>query len=231
MFQDRITRASVALLMVALGLVALGLFAGGTATAGVEVLQDQGLSFSDEKGGFRLLSVTGTGTPEDPITVTEEVTGPGDPVLVIRGFSSEFGNRAQTFHTAGFAMKKIAINRTGKTWRSYRVELREVETRTSNYEDGLSFGQNAAAADSYTGSANFPDAERTYEPEDSITYGGAAVPPDGIATMQFIITDMSPVHTFYLFQQPMEPISQLETPPPVTKSVAKLVQLMKTGLR
>lgn len=171
------------------------------------MLQDQGLSFSDEKGGFKLLSVSGSGTPDDPITVTEEVTGPAAPVLVIRGFSAAFGNRTGTFHTAGFAMKKIVINRTDKIWRSYRVELREVETRTSDYEDGLSFGQSAALADGYTRSAVFPNAERVYEPEDSVTFSGGEVPPGGTAILQFMVTDMSPIHTFYLFQQPLQPIA------------------------
>jgi hypothetical protein len=182
-------------------------------------LQDQGLSFSDEKGGFRLLSVTGSGTPQDPITVTEEVTGPAAPVLVIRGLSAAFGNLTGTFHLAGFAMKKIVINRTDKTWRSYRVELREVENRTSNYEDGLSFGQSAARADSYTRSPTFTNAERVYEPEDSITFNGGVVPPGGTAILQFIITDMSPVHTFYLFQEPVQPITERRLPAAATRLV------------
>ena len=33
-----------------------------------------GLRFSDELGGFRLISVTGSGTASDPIVVVEEIT-------------------------------------------------------------------------------------------------------------------------------------------------------------
>jgi len=175
-------------------------------------LMDQGLDFSDERGGFRLVSVTGTGTVNDPITITEEVTGPNDPILIIRGFSAAFGNRIASFHTAAFAVRKIVINRTDKTWRSYRVELREVETRHSDYSDGLSFGQNASISDDFTGSSVFASAQRINEPEDSITYSNGIVPPGGKAVMQFVISDMSPIHQFYLFQEPAEPISQLETP-------------------
>lgn len=180
-------------------------------------LTDQGLSFSDERGSFRLVSVTGTGTPEDPITVTEEVIGPGQPILIIRGFGMEFGNPAHTFHSTGFAMKKIAINHTGKAWGSYRVELREVETRHSNYGDGLSFGQGDAGASTYASSTTFPESNITYEPEDSVTFSGAEVPPGGTAVMQFVITDMSPVHQFFLFQQPTEPLAQRDMPTPDTQ--------------
>ncbi|HWU00740.1 MAG TPA: hypothetical protein VN229_24085 [Terriglobales bacterium] len=175
-------------------------------------LMDEGLDFSDERGGFHLVSVTGTGTIMDPITITEEVTGPNDPILIIRGFSAAFGNRIATFHTAAFAMRKIVINRTDKTWRSYRVELREVETRHSDYSDGLSFGQSASVSDDFTGSSVFSSAQRINEPEDSITFSNGVVPPGGKAVMQFVISDMSPIHQFYLFQEPAEPISQLETP-------------------
>lgn len=188
-----------------------------TASAAAIEISVQGLSFSDEKGGFHLISVTGQGTPEDPITITEEVTGPAEPVLVIRGFSASFGNRTRSFHTASFAMKKVAINHTNKPWRSYRVELREVETRPSNYEDGLSFGQGTAVADSFTKSPIFPDAERINEPEDSITFSGNEVPPGGTATMFFIVSDMSPVHRFFLLQHPTDLISEKEMPTPIVK--------------
>jgi hypothetical protein len=62
----------------------------------------EGITFSDEKGNFRLVSVTGKGTTDDPFVVKEEITGPNDPVLVIEGFTREFGNRVGTQHTAAF---------------------------------------------------------------------------------------------------------------------------------
>ncbi|HVJ43904.1 MAG TPA: hypothetical protein VM639_20550 [Dongiaceae bacterium] len=191
----------------------LGLLLMRAAPAEAVDLEDQGLHFSDERGGFHLLSVTGTGSIGDPITVTEEMTGPSAPILIIRGLSAGFGNRVNSFHTAAFAMTKIIINRTDKVWQSYRIELREVETRPSDYSDGLSFGQNSAVAKDFTASPNFPDVERIFEPEDSITYTGGEVPPGGSAILQFVISDMSPIHEFYLFQQPTAPISQRDAPP------------------
>jgi len=213
MQQHPILRQASALLIVASCLSALV-----SSRARAVDLMDQGLDFSDERGGFRLVSVTGTGTVADPITVTEEVTGPNDPILIIRGFSAAFGNRIASFHTAAFAMRKIVINRTDKTWRSYRVELREVETRHSDYSDGLSFGQSASVSDDFTGSSVFASAQRINEPEDSITFSNGVVPPGGKAVIQFVVSDMSPIHQFYLFQEPAEPISQLETPPAPTRS-------------
>ena len=42
------------------------------------------LTFSDELGGFKLLSVTGSGSFLDPIVIVEEIMDVGPAVLVIR---------------------------------------------------------------------------------------------------------------------------------------------------
>ena len=169
----------------------------------------EGLTFSDENGGFRLLSVTGIGTLSDPIVVTEEITGSQDAVLIIKGFSREFGNRIGSHHIAAFAMTKIVINRTDKVWQNFQMELREQPTRHSPYEDGLSFGQNSRIAVVYT-SSSFPNAQRFDEPEDTLGFSGAQVPPGGSAMFRFIISDMSPTVKFYLFQEPLQPLSRIE---------------------
>jgi len=166
----------------------------------------EGLTFSDELGNFRLVSVTGKGTLEDPFVVKEEITGPNDPVLVIKNFSHDFGNRVGTQHTAAFAMQKIVVNKTTKTWQGFQIELREIQNRPSTYEDGLSFGQASQLADDYVQSS-MPNSQRLDEPEDSLGFGGASIPPNGQATFRFIISDMSPVYRFYLVQRPQEPLS------------------------
>ena len=58
-----------------------GLLWAGTAL-GVEITQE-GLSFSDEGGGFTLKSVTGRGSLDDPYVIVEDVVGPRQAVLVI----------------------------------------------------------------------------------------------------------------------------------------------------
>jgi len=166
----------------------------------------EGITFSDELGNFRLVSVTGRGSAEDPFVVREEITGPNDPVLVIKGFSRDFGNRVGTQHTAAFAMRKIVVNKTAKTWQGFQVELREIENRPSTYEDGLSFGQGSQVADDYVKSS-MPNSQRLDEPEDSLGFGGADIPPGGEATFDFVISDMSPIYRFYLIQRPQQPLS------------------------
>ena len=49
-----------------------------------ETWSTAGLSFSDELGGARLLSASGTGTRDDPIVLIEEIVGAGPAVLVVR---------------------------------------------------------------------------------------------------------------------------------------------------
>ena len=179
---------------------------GAASAAQADPITVEGLTFSDELGNFRLVSVTGKGTLDDPFVVKEEITGPNDPILVIKNFSHDFGNRVGTQHTAAFAMEKCVTNKTTKTWQGFQVELREIQNRPSTYEDGLSFGQASQLADDYVQSS-MPNAQRLDEPEDSLGFGGADIPPGGTATFRFIISDMSPVYRFYLVQRPQQPLS------------------------
>jgi hypothetical protein len=182
------------------------LLLAGVGTAAADPVTVEGITFSDELGNFKLVSVTGKGSLEDPFVVKEEVTGPNDPVLVIKDFTRDFGNRVGTQHTVAFAMVKIVINKTGRSWQGYQVELREIENRQSTYEDGLSFGQASTVADQYVNS-NLPHSQRLDEPEDSLGFGGDSILPGAEATFRFIISDMSPLYRFYLVQRPQQPLS------------------------
>jgi hypothetical protein len=174
-----------------------------------EITHD-GLSFSDEGGGFTLKSVSGRGSLDDPYVVVEEVVGPREAVLVIRGLK-RVGNRIGTHHIAGIAVNKVVINRSQDVWQNYQMELREVSTRHSPYEDGLSFAQNTVLAGAFTASS-FPDLQRYDEPQDTLGFSGSTVKPGESAQFSFLITDMSPVERFYLYQQPLQPVSELEPP-------------------
>ena len=179
---------------------------GGSSDAWADPITVEGITFSDALGNFRLVSVTGTGRGDDPFVVKEEITGPNDPVLVIKNFTREFGNRVGTQHTAAFAMEKIVVNQTGRAWQGFQVELREIENRPSTYEDGLSFGQASVIADQYV-TSSLPNSQRLDEPEDSLGFGGDSILPGGKATFRFIISDMSPLYRFYLVQRPQQPLS------------------------
>jgi hypothetical protein len=183
----------------------------------VEITQE-GLTFSDEIGGFTLKSVTGKGTLDDPYVVVEEVTGPREAVLTISGLK-QVGNRIGSHHIAGIAMTKIAINRSKDTWLNYQLELREVVTRHSPYEDGLSFAQNTVIAGAFTASS-FPTMQRLDEPQDTLGFSGKSVSPGERAEFNFLITDMSPIGKFYLFQQPMQPVSDAAPQPRAVQQAA-----------
>jgi len=98
------------------------------------------------------------------------------------------------------------VNKTGRSWQGYQVELREVDNRPSTYEDGLSFGQASILADQYVNS-DLPHSQRLDEPEDSLGFGGDSILPEAAVTLRFIISDMSPPYRIYLVQRPQQPLS------------------------
>jgi len=170
----------------------------------------EGISFSDEEGGFSLKSATGSGTIEDPFVVVEEIYDRRQAVLVIRGMRG-FGNRVGGLQASAMAIRKIVINGTPDIWQNFQLELREVQTRHSPYEDGLSFGQNTELAAVYTASS-FPDLQRFDEPQDTLGFSGKTVAPGESANFQFIVSDTSPIGKVYLYQEPLQPVSRIETP-------------------
>jgi len=189
---------------VALGLALLGaLLAAGPAAA--KSLTVRGISFSDELGGFTLDQASGSGTPADPFVIVETVTGPQHPVLVIRGLSSAFGNLIGSQHAAGFAMRKIVINRTDHRWLRYQVELREELNQQSDYGDGLSFDQGSQNRKEH--SDVFAGVQDIDEPFDAIIFSNGDVAIGGKATFEFAITDSSPVDLFYLLQEQLDQVA------------------------
>lgn len=177
--------------------IALGL--GGVAEA--ETLSSAGVSFSDQLGGFRILSVSGSGSFDDPFVVTEEITGPQEAILVVTGLGATFGNRVGTHHLTGFALKKIVINRTADVWNLFEMELRETLDHQSPYGDGLSFGQASEVGRPFTSSV-FGYNNEVEEPYDSVAFRDGTVRPGEAVSFSLIVTDTSPVSPFMLLQQP-----------------------------
>jgi hypothetical protein len=170
-------------------------------------LSAAGLTFSDELGGFTLVSVSGTGTIDDPFVVVEEITGPQEAVLVIRGFSAAFGNRVGTHHLTGFALKKVVTNRTADVWNLFEMELRETLAHRSPYGDGLSFGQASAVGRPFTSSA-FATTDEIDEPYDSVAFHDGSVGPGEAVAFNLIVTDTSPASPFLLLQQPTRIVAE-----------------------
>jgi len=164
-------------------------------------LSSAGITFSDELGGFSVTSVSGSGTLSDPFVVAEDVTGPQEAILVIKGFSAGFGNRVGSHHLAGFALEKVVTNKSGDDWNLFEMELREVLDQQSPYGDGLSFGQASSVGRPFTSNV-FPLNNEVDEPYDALSFHGGVVRPGETVTFHLIITDTSPVSPFLLLQQP-----------------------------
>jgi hypothetical protein len=132
-------------------------------TAAAAPMSIGGLTFSDELGGFSILTATGSGTIDNPFVVVEEMDSLQDTVLVIRGLAPDFGNRIGTQHLTGFALKKEVINSTGCDWNLFTIELRKRLDVPSPYGDGLSSGQGSPIGRPFT-SSTFAACDVTDEP-------------------------------------------------------------------
>ena len=164
-------------------------------------------------GGFSVTSVSGSGTLSDPFVVKEDVTGPQEAILVIKGFSAGFGNRIGSHHLAGFALEKVVTNKSSDDWNLFEMELREVLDQQSPYGDGLSFGQASSVGRPFT-SDLFPLNDEVDEPYDSVSFHGGVVRPGETVIFHLIITDTSPVSPFLLLQQPSKIVATGPRPAP-----------------
>jgi hypothetical protein len=158
-----------------------------------------GYSFSDELGGFRLKSATGSGTPRDPIVVVEELEEAAPVTLVIRRKNEAGGPRREAY--APLVMVKVVLNSSDRVWAGFEVELQEILRKPSTYGDGLSFNQFGAQAKDVS-SDSFADNNRLYEPYDRIRFERGHVDPDATVRFRITITDPTPRAEFYLVQDP-----------------------------
>lgn len=176
-------------------------------------LSTGGFTFSDELGGFRLLSVSGIGSADDPIIVEEELTGIGPVVLVIR--RNVTGNRADPWARNGvwtaIYLTKVVHNRSRRIWSGFELELQEKLHQPSIYGDGLSFDQGRAVPVEVRSDA-FARNRRLFEPYDRIRFEDGSVDPDATLRLEVHITDPTPVNEFYLVQDPQILYAGLDTP-------------------
>jgi hypothetical protein len=203
-------------LVVTLTAVCVG---GSLAAAQIQAaeLAAGGFSFSDELGGFRLISASGAGTPGDPIVLIEEIEEAAPVTLVIRhGAGSGFSRPPLTRLT----LVKIVVNRSRRVWGGFEVELQETLRQPSVYDDGLSFNQ-VGARPPDAGSDSFADNNRLFEPYDRIRFQNGHVDPEGRAEFRVTITDPTPIPEFYLVQDPQ--LLSAELPPRRTFAEADML--------
>lgn len=172
-----------------------------------------GYSFSDERGGFRLLSASGGGTYGDPIVLVEEILGTGPAVLTVRRIPPE-PNQQGTIPAPpilSLAVIKIVINRSSRVWGGFDLELQEALSQPSPYGDGLSFDQ-MRSFDEMARSDSFATSRQLSEPYDRVRFAQGSVDPGAAARFNFYITDPTPVPEFFIVQEPR--LLMARTPPP-----------------
>lgn len=160
-----------------------------------------GLVFSDELGGFRLLSAGGRGTASDPIILIEEITSLTPAVLVVRQVVSETTRSPSD----GFLLRsliKVVVNKSAWRWSGFDLELRGENGRASVYSDGLSFDQLSAMATPLY-SDLFGAIRAEDEPFDRLRYDQGRVEPDQTVQLAFNLMDLNPRSLFYLAQEPI----------------------------
>jgi hypothetical protein len=158
-------------------------------------------SFSDELGGFRILSVTGAGTKSDPIEIDEELDVAAPVTLVIRAAGQLHRSTGGAFH-----LRVVAVNKSGLAWIAFEFELQEIRGKPSDFDDGLSFGQTNPNPD-FISSDRFARFESLFESFDRLRFENGHTDPQDQTELGFFITDVTPVAEFYLVQDPRVPFS------------------------
>lgn len=166
-----------------------------------------GYAFSDERGGFRILSASGRGTKADPIVLVQEFASASPVTLTIRAI----GPIRPFTHDEGGAdgvirLVVVAVNGSGLAWTEFEFELQETPGRPSPYGDGLSFDQSRRDGDEIVSDA-FGRFDRAFEPSDRLRFEDGFVDPGKQARFAFLIRDFTPVAEFYLVQDPRIPAS------------------------
>ena len=160
-------------------------------------------SFSDELGGFRILSVTGSGKKDDPIEIVEALGRPTPVTMVIRAAVPSLLN---TTMPSALYLRVIVVNNSGLAWIGFGFELQEILGKPSDFNDGLSFSQTNPDP-ALVSSSQFSHLESRFESFDRINFDDGHVDPLAAAAFAFPVTDVTPVAIFYLVQEPRIPSS------------------------
>ncbi|MET0597348.1 MAG: hypothetical protein ABWZ57_05710 [Mesorhizobium sp.] len=195
-------------------LVGAGLLLGTGAPAGAEgqtsapgIFAAGAYTFSDELGGFHILSARGTGTRNDPIVIRQELESSSPVTLVIRanGPIEPYSN-ARGVANGFLHVRAEVVNNSGQAWIEFEFELQEQLRKASVFGDGLSFDQRRSDSDNI-GSDSFADYSRDFEPYDRLLFRNGRVDPRKGASFSFLITDFTPRWQFFLVLDPRIPSS------------------------
>ena len=164
-------------------------------------------SFSDELGGFEILGVSGTGIRDDPIVIRQRFATASAVTMVIRSAQAKTDSNSYSSITNGTIYLRLeTANNSNLPWVGFGLELQEIFNKPSIYGDGLSFDQLGRRSADIT-SDRFLNFEDQFEPGDRLVYTNGVVDHRTKVTLNFLITDFTPVSKFYLHQDPMIPAS------------------------
>ncbi|WP_192183466.1 hypothetical protein [Mesorhizobium amorphae] len=162
-------------------------------------------SFSDELGGFHITGISGIGTKDDPIVITEELNSATPVTLTIRTTKPiEAFGRAGDVANGIMYMRIEVLNNSGQAWVEFQFELQEILNQPSVFGDGLSFDQRNKTPYNII-SSSFADFDRDFEPYDRLLFKNGKIDPLMTGRFEFLITDYTPRWTFYMVQDPRIP--------------------------
>jgi hypothetical protein len=165
-----------------------------------------GVTFSDELGGFVLEGASGQGSMDDPFVIVERMTSFAGGTLAFR-IDPAFGNRIGSQHSYGFALIKVIENATDLPWESFELELQSKLGVPSDYWDGLSFGQGSTADRPFT-AKGFSRVTIVDEPYDRVEFEEGKIPRGAQATLRIVITESMLLAKAYLAQRPVRPVAE-----------------------
>lgn len=189
-------------------LLGTGAFAGDDGNRPFpNVLRAGSYSFSDELGGFRLRSASGTGTHDDPFVVVQELESATPVTMVIRATKPirPFSDPRE-FATGFLAMRLEVVNNSALPWIEFGFELQERLGMASLFGDGLSFDQRITNSTSIA-SDHFRKFSRNFEPYDRLLFREGNVNHLETVDFDFLITDFTPRWEFFLVLDPRIPAS------------------------
>jgi hypothetical protein len=171
------------------------------------VLRAGAYSFSDELGGFRLLSANGKGTADDPYVLVQEFESASPVTMVIRATKPirPFDNSGR-FANGFLSLRLEVLNNSRLPWIEFGFELQERLGEASVFGDGLSFDQRITNSSSIS-SDRFDAFSRNFEPYDRLLFREGTVNDREVASFDFLITDFTPRWQFFLVMDPRIPAS------------------------
>ncbi|MEN0000515.1 MAG: hypothetical protein AAF940_06490 [Pseudomonadota bacterium] len=164
-----------------------------------------GYTFSDEKGGFRIVHASGLGTRTDPIVLQFLIESVAPSTLVIRATRpiNPFAHpRTHATGTLHFDIR--ATNETGQPWVATEFELQEKLRQPSEFGDGLSFDQRRESEGIF-GADVYANHRLDFEPYDRLLFEDGVVDPRATGRFSLLVTDLTPTEEFFLQFDPHVP--------------------------